>query len=304
MNPHELITANRTTRSPYHRWSQDETLVASVRGEVLESGHAGRFFLGMDAVLLAIADGVGSGEGGTPPAQQALEAALAEVRARAGEERLVDLIDHAFAAANRAVAPAQLPAEDEIELWNYGSTLTVALVNGLHVWIAHIGDSRAYLVRRDRIFRLTADHTLVELLVRAGQITRAEAAAHQFKNVMLATLGSFLEVKPSIVRLELRPGDRLILCTNGVSDVVSEEAIAAEVANAKDTNAACTSVVDAVLAAGLIDHATILVAEVTGAGDSDGVAAEPVVTVVRDLLAEREQEIAHDPDANPRLRDS
>lgn len=304
MNPHELITANRSATSPYHRWSQDETLVASVRGEVVESGQMGRFSLGMDAVLLAIADGVGSGAGDTPPARQALGAALAEVRARAGEERLVDLIDHAFEAANRAVAPTHLPAEDVVELWNYGSTLTMALVNGLHVWIAHIGDSRAYLVRRDRIFRLTHDHTLVELLVRAGQITRAEAATHQFKNVMLATLGSFLEVTPSIVRLELRPGDRLVLCTNGVSDVVSEEALAAEVAKATDANAACASVVDAVLGAGLTDHATILVAEVTGAGDSDGGAAEPAVTVVRDVLAEREQEIAHDPDANLRLRDS
>ncbi len=283
-----LITASRTVPGSHSRWNQDESLVAPVRGVPVAAGKVGRFLLGGGPVFLAVADGVGSVPDTDSPAQQALRAAFDAIQSSDSSDRPPDVLENAFSAANRAVFPGELSEEELMDLWSYYATLTVAVVVGLQVWIGHIGDSRAYLARSGSLWRLTDDHTLVELVIRAGYVTPEEVAGHNYRHVMLETLGSRPNVRPSIFRLELEPGDRLILCTDGVSDVVLDEVLASAVATARDVKAACVNVIDAVLDRGVTDNATIVVAEVTGVRrfEVEEEVRAPVISVIHEVLAE------------------
>ena len=107
-----------------------------------------------------------------------------------------------------------------------GTTLTAARNLGRHLQIVHVGDSRAYLLREGRLHRLTRDHTYVQLLVDSGQLSKEEAADFGARHVLVNALGGFdEEVEVDVDQLELASGDRLLLCSDGLTDLVDDEAI-------------------------------------------------------------------------------
>ena len=148
-----------------------------------------------------------------------------------------------------------------------GTTLTALRFSGAQVGLVHVGDSRAYMLRNDLLTQITHDDTYVQYLVDAGQLTADEAKDHPRKSVILrALLGS--DVEPDVSIREARAGDRYLLCSDGLSDVVSTETIA-ETLRIEDPQEAADRLVELALRGGGPDNVTVIVADVVNARVGD-----------------------------------
>jgi PPM family protein phosphatase len=145
-----------------------------------------------------------------------------------------------------------------------GTTLTAARSLGHHLQIVHVGDSRAYLLREACLHRLTRDHTFVQLLVDSGQLSKGEAANFGARHVLMNALGGFNEdVEVDVDQLELKSGDRMLLCSDGLTDLVDDDAIRRVLAEVGESAEACRRLVDLALARGGRDNVTVVVASYT-----------------------------------------
>jgi protein phosphatase len=145
-----------------------------------------------------------------------------------------------------------------------GTTLTGAYVIGLDAFIAHVGDSRAYLYRERALTRLTSDHTLAQEMLDAG-LPAPEAKRHVLTNVLG---GAKRDVRIDFHHVQLRDGDRLLFCSDGLTEMVADERIASLLAENVDPQAACQVLIDAALANGGRDNVTAVVANVALVPDS------------------------------------
>ena len=142
-----------------------------------------------------------------------------------------------------------------------GTTLTAARIMGRHLQIVHVGDSRAYLLRRDQLHRLTRDHTYVQLLVDSGELSKEEAGRFGARHLLVNALGGFSEdVEVDVDYMKLASGDRLLLCSDGLTDLVNDDAIREVLSGCRDSADACQQLVDRALAAGGTDNVTAVVA--------------------------------------------
>ena len=208
--------------------------------------------------LFVVADGMGGHRGGQVASRVALETI----------ERLVaegrgSLPDH-VRGANRAVWDRSV--EDE-RLSGMGTTLTATRVDGATALIAHVGDSRAYLLRDGELRQLTEDHTLVARMVKSGEITEAEAEVHPHKNVLTRALGTDEQVEVDEDTIALQDGDRLLLCSDGLTGMVTEDQIQAILENSEQPQQAADRLVKAANRAGGIDNISVVVLEAIGEGD-------------------------------------
>jgi protein phosphatase len=146
-----------------------------------------------------------------------------------------------------------------------GSTLVAAVVDGMQAYIAHVGDSRAYLINAAGIRRLTEDHSLVERLVATGQITARQARTHEQRNVIYRTMGDKAKVEVETAAFPLQAGDRLLLCSDGLSGMVPDETILSLVRAAPSLQSACDELIKAANAAGGTDNISAVLVEVTAA---------------------------------------
>ena len=156
-------------------------------------------------------------------------------------------------------------ADDDPQLAGMGTTLTAASVVGAEVFIVHIGDSRAYLFHDGAVRQLTRDHTLTQNLIDLGILQPDEAKSHKLRSVLTNALGGKHGVDPEIDKVRMADGDRLLLCTDGLTDAVSDERIAALLAGNPDPEAACQALVNAALDAGGLDNITVVVARFVAA---------------------------------------
>jgi protein phosphatase len=142
-----------------------------------------------------------------------------------------------------------------------GTTMTLALSVGHDLFLAHIGDSRAYVLRNGVLHQLTRDHTLVQGLVELGVIQPEEAGTHRLKHVLTRVLGTKPEhMGAEVQRVLLADGDQLLLCTDGLTDMVSAATIEAGLRDSPSSEAACRFLVDKALESGGRDNVTIVVA--------------------------------------------
>jgi len=162
------------------------------------------------------------------------------------------------------------------QLWGMGTTLTAAWTIGETLFVGHIGDSRAYLLRGGKLHRLTKDQTMVQMLIDAGVLKPNEGVARQFRNVLMQAMGmEKTDLEPQIQVLTLADGDELLLCTDGLSDLVEEELVAQVLTEQKSAAAACQTLVDHALERGGKDNITVVVARYQlpglyeGAGPTD-----------------------------------
>ncbi len=142
-----------------------------------------------------------------------------------------------------------------------GATVVVALVTNHHVHIAHMGDSRAYLFREGELLMLTQDHSIVGLLLQHGEITLKEAESHPAKGYLTRYVGMEAEVDPDLESMELEPGDRLLLCTDGLWGTVSREGLVGILAKRSDPETTCRELVAAGKIAGGQDNLTAVVVD-------------------------------------------
>jgi len=209
-------------------------------------------------VLLVIADGMGGARAGEVASHMAVQRLL-EVWRQGRSEPLEDL-RHAVEAANRAVHAEGL---SHPERQGMGTTLTALVVRGTEGFVAHVGDSRAWLVRDARARQLTMDHTLVAQLVRDGHLTPEEARVDPRRNVVTRSVGVAAEVRVDAARLAepLREGDVLLLSTDGLHGLVGDEELAA-LASLPDVGAACDRLVALARERGGPDNITVVVARI------------------------------------------
>lgn len=221
-----------------------------------------------DARLVAVADGMGGHRAGEVASATAIAALLA------GVER-GDPIDDAITAANDAVVTR---AASDLDLRGMGTTLTTGLVDGSTLRIGHVGDSRAYLLRDGELRQLTTDHSVVAELIAAGELTEDEALVDPRRAMITRALGIDATVEVDVLEVALLPGDRLLLCSDGLTTMVRDDAIAAVLATEEDPQRAADGLVDAANAAGGADNVTVVVADVVDVvdpADTTTAAVEP-----------------------------
>lgn len=220
-----------------------------VRGNNEDSVYAG-------PRLLAIADGMGGHVGG----EVASKIVIGTLE-RLDEDRalgdLMGALRDAVAEANQRITEAVQRSSD---LEGMGTTLTALRFVGSHVGLVHVGDSRAYLLRDGVLTQITHDDTYVQYLVDTGQLTPDEAKDHPRKSVILRALRG-AEVDPDVAIREARAGDRYLLCTDGLSDVVSAETIV-QTLQAADPQESADRLVELALRGGGPDNVTVIVADV------------------------------------------
>jgi protein phosphatase len=146
-------------------------------------------------------------------------------------------------------------------LYGMGTTLTVAATLGTDLFLGHIGDSRAYLLRGENLLQLTKDHTLAQALIEAGLAGADDPSTRAMRHVLTAALGSTDErTDPQVQRLRLRDGDQLLLCTDGLTEMVADNHIASVLKDVDSSEAACQSLIDLALAGGGNDNITVVLA--------------------------------------------
>ncbi len=151
-------------------------------------------------------------------------------------------------------------ARADPNLRGMGTTMTLAYSIGFDLFLAHAGDSRAYLCREGSLRQLTRDHTRVQMMVDAGELTREEAATHRLRNVLTNVLGGGIPLTDvDVHRVQLAAGDTVLLCSDGLYDLAKDEEIATILAGAAGAKAACRSLVDLALERGAPDNVTAVV---------------------------------------------
>jgi serine/threonine protein phosphatase PrpC len=155
-------------------------------------------------------------------------------------------------------------ASNDDTLGGMATTLTVAGILGNDLVIGHIGDSRAYLLREDSFRQLTTDHTMAQALMDAGVATFDDPAPRSMRHVLTAAIGSLDDhVMPQVQRVQLSAGDQLLLCTDGLTEMVEDELIARVLREANSAQSACQALIDLALATGGTDNITITLARLT-----------------------------------------
>jgi protein phosphatase len=152
-------------------------------------------------------------------------------------------------------------AANNPELFGYGTTMTLAASTGKDLFVANIGDSRAYILHEGKLNQLTRDHTFINVLQDAGILEEAEAASHRLRHVLTRCLGTTPEAKPDVQKLTLQNGDRLLLCTDGLNEMVSSDAIEAILSDVGTSAAICNRLIDEALRGGGRDNVTVIVAQ-------------------------------------------
>jgi serine/threonine protein phosphatase PrpC len=211
-------------------------------------------------VLLALSDGMGGHQAGEVASALVLDSLQAALQA---EDKGVihEQLEAAVQRANESVLDAAQTANRR----GMGATLTAVFIRGQEAYIAEVGDSRAYLLRNNRLRQITRDQSLIQLLVDHGVMTREEARRSPSKNVILQAVGLSPDVRVAIARLELRRGDRFLLCSDGVTNAVNDDELR-QIMTGSDPRAACQTMIALANDRGGDDNQTAIVADLTGEG--------------------------------------
>jgi protein phosphatase len=220
-----------------------------VREHNEDAGFAGPY-------LQLVADGVGGAAAGEVASATTTYVVTALAMGRPHLDGAT-LLTQAVAAAHREL---QRGTRDDEARQGMATTLTAVLARDDRVTLVHVGDSRAYLLRAGELGRLSTDQTLVQLLIDHGDLRPDQVPAHPFRNVVLRSVNADEAVEPALEELDLVAGDRLLLCSDGLTDFVPESDIVGALAVA-DPDEAARSLVDLALAAGGRDNVTCLVAD-------------------------------------------
>jgi serine/threonine protein phosphatase PrpC len=224
-----------------------------------------------DPPLFAVADGIGGAQAGELASSLAAAAVRDDSTDGQGDGRR--RVDELIQEANRRVYQRQ---SEDASLSGMGTTMTVALVEDGHVWIGHVGDSRAYLVRGETLEQLTEDHSLVAELVRSGRLSPEEADSHPQRSVVTRALGTDPDVDVDTFSVDSQPGDLFLLCSDGLTSMVSDDGILDEIRRHRhDLRGAAKALVRAANRGGGEDNITVVFFEIQG--DED--AGERTVTI-------------------------
>lgn len=213
--------------------------------------------------VFAVADGLGGHRAGEVASRLALEPL--EPLEGAAPEAAAGSLTEAIRHGNRAIYDR---AQEDASLRGMGTTITAVAVGDGTVHMAHVGDSRCYLLRAGQITQLSQDHTLVARMMEQGKLTAEQAEAHPQRSVLTRALGAEPDVEVDEIDVSVIPGDRLVLCSDGLTTVVSDEEITRLAGEGADLDAICERLVDEANERGGPDNITVVLVEI--GGDSIG----------------------------------
>jgi serine/threonine protein phosphatase PrpC len=217
-----------------------------------------------EAPLFAVADGMGGHRGGDVASRLALE--TLEVVNKHGRGTLVEQVLD----ANRAVFER---SSRDPAVAGMGTTLTAAVAEAGRLRLAHVGDSRAYLLRGAELRMLTEDHTLVHRMVASGEISPQEAEVHPHRSVLTRALGTAPDVQVDEVVIDAEDGDRILLCTDGLTGMVGDDEIRAVLRDEREPRDAVKRLVRAANAGGGVDNITVVILDISLDADDRGAAS-------------------------------
>lgn len=227
----------------------------------LVRGHNEDSFL-LRAPLFMVSDGMGGHASGEVASSIAIETVGEQAPGTADDV----LLGAAVESANMSVIEA---SEQGIGKPGMGCTATAVLIEGNRMAVAHVGDSRAYVLRQGTLVRITHDHSYVEELVDSGQITADEARTHPSRSIITRALGSDPDMYADHFSLEVNDGDRVILCSDGLSSMISDAEIESLAVSSATPQQAADNLVAAALTAGGSDNVTVVVVDVLNDGLAD-----------------------------------
>jgi PPM family protein phosphatase len=216
--------------------------------------------------LLVVADGMGGAAAGDLASAVAIDT-IRKIDSPTMGEDMLEVLALAIHQANDQIAEL---VDSDLSLEGMGTTVTGAMFDGSSLGLAHIGDSRAYLFRDGHLERLTHDHTWVQSLVDDGKISEAEAANHPHRSLLLKVLNGQPTNDPDLAIVAVMPGDRLLLCSDGVCGLIEDDVIqaAVQLPELKDVT---ERLISESLHQGGIDNITVIVADVVESGGTDDV---------------------------------
>jgi PPM family protein phosphatase len=216
--------------------------------------------------LLVVADGMGGAAAGDLASAVAIDI-IRKIDDPSTGEQMLEVLARAIHQANDKIAEL---VESDLSLEGMGTTVTGAMFDGAQLGLAHIGDSRAYLLRDGRLERLTHDHTWVQSLVDDGKISESEAAMHPHRSLLLKVLNGQPTNDPDLAMVPVVGGDRLMFCSDGVCGLIDDDVIEAAL-QLPDLNDAAERLVIESLHEGGIDNITVIVADVVESGGSNDI---------------------------------
>ncbi len=221
--------------------------------------------LGDDINLYAVADGMGGHESGEVASEVAAHTICRVARERFAASRehsneaLENILDEAFQAANNTVKGMAEERHNDM-----GTTLVAALVAGRLGLLANVGDSRGYLMRDGVLYQVTKDHSLVARMVEQNRLSSEEARTHPHSNILLRTVGTERDVEIDIFRVDLEPGDRLLLCSDGLWGEVPDEVIESVLNHFADSRICARELLRAAHRGGGKDNVTVMLVTIEG----------------------------------------
>ncbi|MEV7724656.1 PP2C family serine/threonine-protein phosphatase [Streptomyces sp. NPDC087917] len=246
-----------------------------------DSGYAG-------PRLLAIADGMGGQAAGEVASSEVISTLVQLDDDVPGSDILTSLAT----AVQRANDQLRVMVEEDPQLEGMGTTLTALLWTGQRLGLVHVGDSRAYLLRDGVLTQITQDHTWVQRLVDEGRITEEEATTHPQRSLLMRALGSGDIVEPDLSIREVRAGDRYLICSDGLSGVVSHQTLEETLADYHGPRETVQSLIQLALRGGGPDNITCIVADVLDTDSGDTLAAQVNDTpVVVGAVAENQHQL-------------
>jgi protein phosphatase len=246
-----------------------------------DSGYAG-------PRLLAIADGMGGQAAGEVASSEVISTLVQLDDDVPGSDILTSL----STAVQRANDQLRMMVEEDSQLEGMGTTLTALLWTGQRLGLVHVGDSRAYLLRDGVLTQITQDHTWVQRLVDEGRITEEEATTHPQRSLLMRALGSGDHVEPDLSIREVRAGDRYLICSDGLSGVVSHQTMEETLASYQGPQETIQQLIELALRGGGPDNITCIVADVLDVDGNDTLAGQLNDTpVVVGAVAENQMQL-------------
>lgn len=209
--------------------------------------------------LFAVADGMGGHAAG----DVASEVAVTVLGQYAPKTANVAELGQAVVNANMAVISEAQKSGHE----GMGTTMTAAIVEKNHIAIAHVGDSRAYLLHHGKLQQITRDHSLMADMIEAGRITPEEARVHPNRSIITRALGSDPAMQPDLYELTASAGDRLLLCSDGLYGMIEDDQIQTLLARTRDPQRCASTLVNSAISAGGTDNITVVVVDIEGEHD-------------------------------------
>ncbi len=231
-----------------------------VRSQNQDSYHLA--FRGTDLVTAMVCDGMGGALAGNVASALAIDVASAYLESLTPEELRQTPQEHLIRAVNLANDAVYRKSVTDQDCFGMGTTMVAVIVAERKAWVLNIGDSRCYRLGEDGVVKETRDHSVVEDLLRRGEITAEEARLHPHKNLITRALGAEEKAQPDLYELELKAGECLLLCSDGLSNTLTDQELLYEVLHGGEREECCRRLLDLSLSRGAPDNVTAVLIQI------------------------------------------